>query len=426
MRTRRATRLAVVSAVAILSLVATISESPAAHAAAAPPGTVLILNGGGIVGPSWGCGLTGQHRICVFATSTGMTFANGGFGSDEYLAYIYPNDGLVGSPNYISVACNIDDSGTCTTSVPLPSGTYNVLLQSSTLGFGVANIPDLQVTLPGSYSLPVSQPLPIDETPSTHSVVEAAADGGVFTFGGARYFGSMAEHPLNRPVVGIATTPHTAGYWLVASDGGIFSFGDANFYGSMGGKALNEPIVGMAATPDGGGYWEVASDGGVFSFGDAGFYGSTGGITLDKPIVGIAATPDGKGYWLVAADGGVFAFGDAEFYGSASGTVIAKPIVGIAPTPDGHGYWLVGGDGGIFAYGDAPYCGSGTVDSSGSGGVPQIPFAGIADLSDGGYALAFSNGIGYTDFDPHQVWDEEGFGAMLGVPNQPIVGIAGH
>jgi len=75
----------------------------------------------------------------------------------------------------------------------------------------------------------------------------------------------------------------------VASDGGIFAFGDAQFYGSMGGTPLNKPIVGIASTPDGKGYWEVASDGGIFAFGDAQFYGSMGGTPLNKPIVGIAS-----------------------------------------------------------------------------------------------------------------------------------------
>jgi len=28
--------------------------------------------------------------------------------------------------------------------------------------------------------------------------------------------------------------PTGKGYWLVAADGGIFSFGDARFYGSLG------------------------------------------------------------------------------------------------------------------------------------------------------------------------------------------------
>ncbi len=81
------------------------------------------------------------------------------------------------------------------------------------------------------------------------------------------------------------------GYRQVAADGGIFAFGDAAFYGSMGGHPLNAPIVGIAATPDGQGYWEVAADGGIFAFGDAAFYGSMGGHPLNAPIVGIAA-PD--------------------------------------------------------------------------------------------------------------------------------------
>ena len=80
------------------------------------------------------------------------------------------------------------------------------------------------------------------------------------------------------------------GYWLTASDGGIFTFGDGRFYGSTGGAHLNRPIVGMAATPDGKGYWLVAADGGIFSFGDAAFYGSTGSLRLNRPIVGMAST----------------------------------------------------------------------------------------------------------------------------------------
>ena len=40
------------------------------------------------------------------------------------------------------------------------------------------------------------------------------------------------------------------GYWLVAADGGIFDYGDALFYGSMGGRLLNAPVVGMAADAD--------------------------------------------------------------------------------------------------------------------------------------------------------------------------------
>ena len=49
---------------------------------------------------------------------------------------------------------------------------------------------------------------------------------------------------------------------MVASDGGIFAYGGAKFFGSTGAMKLNMPIVGMAPTPSGKGYWLVASDGG--------------------------------------------------------------------------------------------------------------------------------------------------------------------
>ena len=186
------------------------------------------------------------------------------------------------------------------------------------------------------------------------------ADGGVFSFGDAQFYGSTGAIQLNKPIVGMAATPDGGGYWLVASDGGVFSFGDAQFYGSTGAIRLNKPIVGVAATPDGGGYWLVASDGGIFAFGDAQFYGSTGSLRLNQPVVDMAATVDGAGYWLVAADGGIFSFGDAQFYGSTGAIHLNKPIVGMAATGDGDGYWFVASDGGIFSFGDAQFSGSRT------------------------------------------------------------------
>ena len=86
----------------------------------------------------------------------------------------------------------------------------------------------------------------------------------------------MGARHLNQPIVGMTATSESDdnGYWMVASDGGVFSFGDARFHGSTGSIHLNQPIVGMAATSDGKGYWMVASDGGVFSFGDAHSHGA--------------------------------------------------------------------------------------------------------------------------------------------------------
>jgi hypothetical protein len=240
-----------------------------------------------------------------------------------------------------------------------------------------------------------------------------ASDGGVFSFGGAGFYGSTGGIHLNKPIVGMAGTSGSKGYWLVAADGGIFAFGNAGFYGSTGNIVLNKPVVGMAATPDGRGYWLVASDGGIFAFGDAGFYGSMGAHHLNKPIVGMAATPDGKGYWLVAADGGIFAFGDAHFYGSTGNITLNKPIVGMTAAPGGHGYWFTAADGGVFAFGQAPFYGS-------LGNVPQKwPIVAItADRQGNGYWFTNTNGA-VTAYGNATYW-----GSAPQVLNKPIVAMA--
>jgi hypothetical protein len=213
-------------------------------------------------------------------------------------------------------------------------------------------------------ALPAASP-PAAAQPSqtTPAYWLVASDGGIFSFGGAPYYGSTGGMVLNKPVVGMAATSDGGGYWLVASDGGVFSYGDASFYGSTGSLVLNQPVVGMAAVPGGGGYWLVAADGGIFSFGSAQFHGSTGSMHLNQPVVGMAAAADGGGYWLVASDGGIFAFGDAAFHGSTGSLVLNKPVVGMIAGPGGAGYFLVASDGGIFSFGTAPFYGS-------LGGVP--------------------------------------------------------
>ena len=241
-----------------------------------------------------------------------------------------------------------------------------------------------------------------------------AADGGIFAFGDAPFYGSTGGLTLNKPIVGKAKTPSGKGYWLVASDGGIFSFGDAGFFGSTGAFTLNKPVVGMAATPSGLGYWLVASDGGIFAFGDAGFFGSTGAVTLNQPIVGMAATPSGLGYWLVASDGGIFSFGDAEFFGSTGAFTLNQPVVGMAATPSGQGYWLVAADGGIFAFGDAGFFGS-----TGALRLAQ-PIVGMAATASGnGYWFVARDG-GIFSFG-----DAPFLGSLGGIAlDQPVVGMA--
>ena len=139
-------------------------------------------------------------------------------------------------------------------------------------------------------------------------------------------------------IVGVAPTPDGNGYWLAGADGGVFSYGDARFFGSMAGHALNKPIVGIVASADGNGYWLIGADGGVFAFGDA--VAPAGnplpGIKLNAPVVG-AARVGTSGLELTAADGGVFALGGARFFGSMAGHALNKPIVGIVARRTGTG-----------------------------------------------------------------------------------------
>ena len=236
--------------------------------------------------------------------------------------------------------------------------------------------------------------------------------GAPVSFGAAPPLGAAPAQTV-APVVGMAPTPSGKGYWIVASDGGVFTGGDAKFYGSMGGKPLKQPVVGIAGTPDGQGYWEVASDGGIFTFGDAHFYGSTGALILDQPVVGMAATPDGKGYWLVAADGGIFTFGDANFYGSMGGRPLDAPVVGMAPTANGAGYYEVASDGGIFTFGTAHFWGS-------AAGISKALIVGLAPTAgSAGYWIVSANGGVFT-------YGNARFSGSMGgtTLNNPIVGVA--
>jgi TM2 domain-containing membrane protein YozV len=52
----------------------------------------------------------------------------------------------------------------------------------------------------------------------------------------------------------MAATPDGRGYWLVAADGGVFAFGDAQFYGSRGGRGGPDQFVAVCATSGGSGY----------------------------------------------------------------------------------------------------------------------------------------------------------------------------
>jgi hypothetical protein len=236
---------------------------------------------------------------------------------------------------------------------------------------------------------------------STNGYWIAGTDGGVFTFGDLKFYGSEGNKILNGQIVGIASNPVTgAGYRLVGADGGVFDFGDLYYKGSLPGLGIavtnvidiengdqghsgyyilrdtgevysfgtavyhgnhsGGSVAGMAVKANG--YWTVDIAGSVQAHGAATNYGSWSG-TPGGLITGIESTSTGNGYWLVDAIGEVQAFGDATHaYGGLPGAGITlgagQLITDMARTGTDNGYWLVGEDGGVFAFGDAQFSGS--------------------------------------------------------------------
>jgi ribosomal protein L24E len=149
----------------------------------------------------------------------------------------------------------------------------------------------------------------------------------------------------------MASTTSGHGYWLVARDGGIFSFGDAKFHGSTGSIRLNQPIVGIVRYPTGTGYTMVARDGGIFAFGVRRFFGSLPGSGVHvSDVVGMAQTGSGLGYWIVRSGGQVYAFGNAENLRPYVASP-CDPVVAIIGNPTQQGFRLVMRSGATIARG---------------------------------------------------------------------------
>ena len=192
-----------------------------------------------------------------------------------------------------------------------------------------------------------------------------ASDGGIFSFGSAGFYGSIPglgiapagsglPHSLNAAIVGMVPTSDGNGYFMVGADGGVFTFGDAKFEGScpsIGGCAGGAAV---AVMPDGtgNGYWVVTAGGDVTAFGDAPSPGEPG----VPGVVASVRSYDGHGYYILYSNGVVYSAGDAVNYGNATGSVGgSNPASAIFTTADGGGYWVASANGSVFTYGDAPY-----------------------------------------------------------------------
>ncbi len=230
---------------------------------------------------------------------------------------------------------------------------------------------------------------------STNGYWLAGSDGGVFTFGNLKFYGSEGGKILNGAITGIAVNSATGkGYRLVGADGGVFCFGDLYYKGSLPGiGVVRTNVIGIENGDNGsGGYYVLTADGEVYAFGNATYHGNHSGSgvsgmsvragggywTVDlagnveghgAPNYGSVGSPDGfvtaieststgNGYWCVTATGAVYSFGDADYHGGENGITLNGGITDMVRTHTDNGYWLVGDDGGVFTHGDALWSGS--------------------------------------------------------------------
>lgn len=206
---------------------------------------------------------------------------------------------------------------------------------------------------------PVSVPATVDAIiDAERGVLSVDSSGRVwvdpFMTDPAMNVGDLSGRQLNQPIVAITPTPNGNGYWMAAADGGVFTFGDARFFGSMGGAKLNAPVVDIKSTISGNGYWLLAADGGVFTFGDAPFFGSAASQIENSQAVAIAPTLTGNGYWVATGEGGSFGF--VRNYGDAIKGAIPQfggadqYVVDITASPAGNGYWVLYDGGYVYRY----------------------------------------------------------------------------
>lgn len=108
--------------------------------------------------------------------------------------------------------------------------------------------------------------------------------------------------PVVAPIVGISSNGEGGdGYRLLGIDGGVLTYGAARFAGSAYG--MTESFASqMVTTASGKGYWIVTADGSMYSFGDAPFFGVPG-LEPRVGYSGLVVHEGGTGYVLVGGRG---------------------------------------------------------------------------------------------------------------------------
>ncbi len=88
------------------------------------------------------------------------------------------------------------------------------------------------------------------------------------------YYGSLSRVKLNAPIVSGAVTSQCDGYWLLGADGGVFTFGAARFHGSLSGVIAENSARSILPLFDGSGYWILCRSGKVYALGNCAYLGS--------------------------------------------------------------------------------------------------------------------------------------------------------
>lgn len=152
--------------------------------------------------------------------------------------------------------------------------------------------------------------------------------------------------------VALVPTASGQGYWMINADGGVFTFGDAQFYGSLPQRRPGVQNVVAAIRVGNTKYCMLESSGRTSCFAAGSIYEDSQPVTYglhSDPATTMIPSGDAQGWWVVSRKGKVSAYGSAV----GAGEVAQQPY---GPIMGGAGwgnntYRLVGADGGVFTFG---------------------------------------------------------------------------
>lgn len=188
---------------------------------------------------------------------------------------------------------------------PLGKGAI-ALAPDGTKGFWVLHrtgaITELGAATRLCSSVSISEPLSIAATPSDTGFFVTNAAGAVETCGSATSLSTLpAKGVTVNDIVEVVAYAPGGGYWLVGADGGVFAFGAARWWGTAALTSNRRSVVAITPTADSQGYWTVTSTGTLYPFGDATALAPS--TPTQGEVLGLVVDPTSGGAWVVHANG---------------------------------------------------------------------------------------------------------------------------